>query len=110
MTNKRREPALCYSLVELLTEYADAVVTQNTSTIATDNINLLVVNISDKGDQDFTYRPTLFDNKTEEVGLLSINMLPESQLYCYFSSINSIFKEFFEFANLRHRNFYYTLH
>lgn len=84
-TNKRRVPALCYSLVELLTEYADAVVTQNTSTIATDNINLLVVNISDKGDQDFTYSPTLFDNKTEEVGLLSINMLPESQLYCYFS-------------------------
>ena len=78
-TNKRRVPALCYRLVELLTEYADAVVTQNTSTIATDNINLLVVNISDKGDQDFTYRPTLFDNKTEEVGLLSIDMLPESQ-------------------------------
>lgn len=56
-------------LVELLTEYADAVVTENTSSIATDNINLLVVNISDKGDRDFTYKPTLSDNKTEETGV-----------------------------------------
>lgn len=59
-----------YSLVELLTEYADAVVTENTSSIATDNINLLVVNISDKGDRDFTYKPTLSDNKTEEVSAI----------------------------------------
>lgn len=57
-------------MVELLTEYADAVVTENTSSIATDNINLLVVNISDKGDRDFTYKPTLSDNKTEEVSAI----------------------------------------
>lgn len=53
--------------MELLTEYADAVVTENSSSIATDNINLLVVNISDKGDRDFTYKPILYNNETEEV-------------------------------------------
>ncbi|XP_061187542.1 adhesion G protein-coupled receptor B1-like [Saccostrea echinata] len=57
-------------LVELLTEYADAVITENTSSIATDNINLLVVNITDKGDQDFIYKPTLTDNKTEDTGVV----------------------------------------
>ncbi|XP_048742170.2 adhesion G protein-coupled receptor B1-like isoform X2 [Ostrea edulis] len=56
-------------LVELLTEYADAVVTENSSSIATDNINLLVVNISDKGDRDFTYKPILYNNETEEMGV-----------------------------------------
>jgi hypothetical protein len=43
------------------------VVTDNSSSIVTDNINLLVVNISDKGDHAFTYRPTLYNNQTEEV-------------------------------------------
>lgn len=48
-------------------EYVDVVVMENMLFIVMDNINLLVVNILDKGDWDFIYKFILLDNKIEEV-------------------------------------------
>lgn len=51
-------------------EYVDVVVMENMLFIVMDNINLLVVNILDKGDWDFIYKFILLDNKIEEVSVI----------------------------------------
>lgn len=51
-------------------EYVDVVVMENMLFIVMDNINLLVVNILDKGDWDFIYKLILLDNKIEEVSVI----------------------------------------
>lgn len=51
-------------------EYVDVVVMENMLFIVMDNINLLVVNILDKGDWEFIYKFILLDNKIEEVSVI----------------------------------------